>query len=137
MNLNASDSLSEISVVYLINNSGAYLYLGNNASFNQTGLVSKNAGEIYVQGNGSVPLKTSINFTKLDNSGGTLNVDAATLNFSNNYQHTGKLNAMNSAAVNAKAEFTNSSTGDVNLYDSDLNANSLTNNNQIKTSGVL
>ncbi|AVH49050.1 MULTISPECIES: hemagglutinin repeat-containing protein [Acinetobacter] len=136
VNLNASDSLSEISVADLINNSGAYLYLGNNASFNQTGLVSKNAGEIYVQGNGSVPLKTSINFTKLDNSGGTLNVDAATLNFSNNYQHTGKLNAMNSAAVNAKAEFTNSSTGDVNLYDSDLNANSLTNNNQIKTSGV-
>lgn len=136
VNLNASDSLSEISVADLINNSGAYLYLGNNASFNQTGLVSKNAGEIYVQGNGSVPLKTSINFTKLDNTGGTLNIDAATLNFSNNYQHTGKLNAMNSAAVNAKAEFTNSSTGDVNLYDSDLNANSLTNNNQIKTSGV-
>lgn len=136
VNLNASDSLSEISVADLINSSGAYLYLGNNASFNQTGLVSKNAGEIYVQGNGSVPLKTSINFTKLDNTGGTLNIDAATLNFSNNYQHTGKLNAMNSAAVNAKAEFTNSSTGDVNLYDSDLNANSLTNNNQIKTSGV-
>lgn len=136
VNLNASDSLSEIAAADLTNSSGAYLYLGNNASFNQTGLVSKNAGEIYVQGNGLAPLTTSINFAKLDNTGGTLSIDAATLNFSNNYQHTGQLNAMNSAAVNAKADFTNSSTGEVNLYDSDLNANSLTNHNQIKTSGV-
>lgn len=136
VNLNASDSLSEISVADLINNSGAYLYLGNNASFNQTGLVSKNAGEIYVQSNGVAPLATSVSFAKLDNSGGTLNIDAATLNFSNNYQHTGKLNAMNSAAVNANADFINSSTGEVNLYNSDLKAKSLTNQNQIKTSGV-
>lgn len=136
VNLNASENLSDISAVNLTNNSGAYLYLGNNTSFNQTGLVSKNAGEIYVQGNGLAPLTTSINFAKLDNTGGTLSIDAATLNFSNNYQHTGKLNAMNGAAVNAKADFINSSTGEVNLYNSDLKANSLTNQNQIKTSGV-
>lgn len=136
VNLNASDSLSEISAADLINNSGAYLYLGNNASFNQTGLVSKNAGEIYVQSNGVAPLATSVSFTNLDNHGGTLSIDAATLNFSNNYEHTGKLNAMNSAALNANADFINSSTGEVNLYHSDLNANTLTNQNQIKTSGI-
>lgn len=136
VNLKASDSRSEISAADLINSSGAYLFLGNNASFNQTGLVSKNAGEIYVQGNGLVPLTTSVSFAKLDNSGGTLSIDAATLNFSNNYQHTGTLNAMNSSAVNANADFTNSSTGKVNLYNSDLKAKSLTNQNEIKTSGI-
>ena len=136
VNLNASDSLSEISAADLINNSGAYLYLGNNANFNQTGLVSKNAGEIYVQSNDVAPLATSVSFANLDNNGGTLSIDAATLNFSNNYEHTGKLNAMNSAAVNANADFINSSTGEVNLYNSDLNANTLTNQNQIKTSGI-
>ena len=136
VNLKASDSRSEISAADLTNSSGAYLFLGNNVSFNQTGLVSKNAGEIYVQGNGVAPLTTSVSFAKLDNSGGTLSIDAATLNFSNNYQHTGKLNAMNSAAVNANADFINSSTGEVNLYNSDLKAKSLTNQNEIKTSGI-
>ncbi|ENU18838.1 hypothetical protein F994_02651 [Acinetobacter bohemicus ANC 3994] len=136
VNLKASDNRSEISAADLTNSSGAYLYLGNNTSFNQTGLVSKNAGEIYVQSNGVAPLATSISFAKLDNSGGTLSIDAATLNFSNNYQHTGKLNAMNSAAVNANADFINSSTGEVNLYNSDLKAKSLTNQNEIKTSGI-
>ncbi|RZG64470.1 filamentous hemagglutinin N-terminal domain-containing protein [Acinetobacter bouvetii] len=136
VNLKASDNRSEISAADLTNSSGAYLYLGNNTSFNQTGLVSKNAGEIYVQSNGVAPLATSVSFAKLDNSGGTLSIDAATLNFSNNYQHTGTLNAMNSSAVNANADFINSSTGKVNLYNSDLKAKSLTNQNEIKTSGI-
>ena len=136
VNLNGSQNSSLIQTEHLNNANGAYLFLGNNSHFIQTGLVSQNAGEIYVQGNGVAPLATSISFAKLDNTNGMLSIDAATLDFSNNYQHTGKLNAMNSAAVNAKADFTNSSTGEVNLYNSALKTKSLTNQNQIKTFGV-
>lgn len=133
VNLNGSQNSSLIQTEHLNNANGAYLFLGNNSHFIQTGLVSQNAGEIYVQGNGVAPLATSISFAKLDNTNGMLSIDAATLDFSNNYQHTGKLNALNNAEIQAKNL---KNAGDINLYNADIAVTNLENNSAIKASGT-